>query len=100
MTVKMISGVLLFSGVVGRMLANWHICAQVSFLRMFWCVVLDNDDGGPFVCEDLVDSETKATWKWILTIIRDDLGIGRGKEWAFVSDQEEGLMFARHIYVI
>ncbi|CAH9089866.1 unnamed protein product [Cuscuta epithymum] len=62
----------------------------------------------------IVGSETKEAWKWFLEILRDDLGIGRGKGWAFVSDQQKGLMpalyetmpevehrrCARHIYAI
>ncbi|CAH9085308.1 unnamed protein product [Cuscuta epithymum] len=62
----------------------------------------------------VVGSETKATWKWFLENLRDDLQIGRGAGWAFVSDQQKGLMpalyetlpevehrrCARHIYAI
>ncbi|CAH9085962.1 unnamed protein product [Cuscuta europaea] len=39
----------------------------------------------------VVRSETKATWKWFLENLRDDLQIGRAG-WAFVSDQQKGLM--------
>ncbi|CAH9089809.1 unnamed protein product [Cuscuta europaea] len=62
----------------------------------------------------VVGSESKATWKWFLENLRDDLAIGRGNGWAFVSDQQKGLMpalyetlpevehrrCARHIYAI
>ncbi|CAH9133858.1 unnamed protein product [Cuscuta epithymum] len=62
----------------------------------------------------VVASETKATWKWFLENLRDDLNIGRGNGWAFVSDQQKGLLpalyetlpevehrrCARHLYAI
>ncbi|CAH9129544.1 unnamed protein product [Cuscuta epithymum] len=61
-----------------------------------------------------VPSETKATWKWFIEYLREDLNIGRGKDWTFVLDRQKGLMpalyetlldvkhrrCARHIYAI
>ncbi|CAH9085898.1 unnamed protein product [Cuscuta europaea] len=35
----------------------------------------------------VVGSESKATWKWFLENLKDDLNIGTGEGWAFVSDQ-------------
>ncbi|CAH9057829.1 unnamed protein product [Cuscuta europaea] len=46
----------------------------------------------------IVGSETKATWKWFLEILRDNLGIDRGKGWAFVSDQQK--VFHIYIYLL
>ncbi|KAI3410691.1 uncharacterized protein J3R85_018538 [Psidium guajava] len=60
----------------------------------------------------VVKSENKDTWSWFLKNLMADLGITDGNDWAFMSDQQKGLvaamaelmkyaehrMCARHIY--
>ncbi|XP_057719130.1 uncharacterized protein LOC130933515 [Arachis stenosperma] len=40
----------------------------------------------------VVDSETKASWKWFLQLLQDDLGQCTADVWNFISDQQKGLL--------
>ncbi|XP_072086128.1 uncharacterized protein [Arachis hypogaea] len=40
----------------------------------------------------VVDSETKESWKWFLTLLQEDLGDQYIHGWNFISDQQKGLL--------
>ena len=47
----------------------------------------------------VIDTESKLTWKWFMTILKDDLNRGNGSQLTIISDMQKVIEYLSFVYV-
>ena len=67
--------------------------------QLFVAVAKDPNNQMYPIAWAVIDTESKVTWKWFMTILKDDLNLGNGSQLTIISDMQKVIEYLSFVYV-
>ena len=80
--------------------ARWVFLKGICRGQLLVAVAKDANNQMYPISWTVIDTEIKLTWKWFITILKDDLNLGNGSQLTIISDMQKVIEYLSFVCLI